>query len=76
MEEAKRQRGRPRKNISVSEENESPMIKHFIALKNAQHAYYQRNKDKFAESRRLKIIERTGEEPRLGRPPKSKKIEA
>ena len=74
MEPDTKQRGRPRKMIpeptTDAELDYITMYKHYTALKKAQHAYYQRNKDKFAEARKSKIRERTGEEPRLGRPKK------
>ena len=51
------------------------MYNQYMALKKAQAAYYQRHKEKKKEARLQKLIEATGTIPRIGRPPKTEKIE-
>jgi len=51
------------------------MYNQYMALKKAQANYYQRHKEKKKEARLQKLIEATGTTPRIGRPPKTEKIE-
>ena len=51
------------------------MYNQYMALKKAQASYYQRHKEKKKEARLQKLIEATGTIPRIGRPPKTEKIE-
>lgn len=77
--ESEKKRGRPCKEIpepsSDADLTYIRMYNQYISLKKAQSAYYQRTKAKKAENRLNKIMEETGQRPRLGRPPKKNENE-
>lgn len=77
--EVGKKKGRPIKMIPEPETDADieyvRMYKQYMALKKAQANYYQRHKEKKREARLQKTIEETGATPRIGRPPKTEKIE-